>query len=106
MIDPATITAIAGVAAVVGSLLTKGIDMLAQRYRDKHGVTLDERRLLSEDERAFRATILDQLASQRAEVAALQVDLAECQRKHRACEVRLDEVERQLASMQGSGKVA
>lgn len=56
--------------------------VVARKMRTDQEVDLDDRRLLSADERTFRADVLTELRFTRGELARVNAELATCQRQH------------------------
>lgn len=77
-------TVLAGIVAAIVTVLTKVIDALVTRRRDKNSGSLEHRKLLSDDERAFRQSVLDEVKGLREElekraeqIEAMRVRVAE-----------------------------
>lgn len=61
-------TLLAALVAAVVTVLTKFIDAIVARRRDKNTGSLEHRKLLSDDERAFRQAVLDEVKELREEL--------------------------------------
>lgn len=61
-------TVIAGIVAAIVTVLTKVIDALVARRRDRQSGSIEHRKLLSDDERAFRQAVLDEVKELREEL--------------------------------------
>jgi hypothetical protein len=61
-------TLLAGIVAAIVTILTKVIDALVARRRDRQSGSIEHRKLLSDDERAFRQAVLEEVKELREEL--------------------------------------
>ena len=84
-------------AAVVAAAVTvfgKFVDALVQRKRDRSSGSIEYRKLLSDDERAFRQAVLDEVKGLRDELKKKEAQVDELRGKLGESHQRANEAER------------
>ncbi len=79
-------TILAGIVAAIVTVLTKVIDAAVARRRDRQSGSIEHRKLLSDDERAFRQAVLDEVKGLRDKLDARSVFIDELRAKLLACD--------------------
>lgn len=90
-------TLLAGLVAAIVTVLTKVIDALVARRRDKSTGSLEHRKLLSDDERAFRQAVLEEVKELREELDKKASQLDEVRAKLVSSQLSAAEAERRSA---------
>jgi hypothetical protein len=100
-------TLLAGIVAAIVTILTKVIDALMARRRERSAGSLEHRKLLSEDERAFRQAVLEEVKELREEseekdgvISELRPKLALAEHRASDAERRCQEAERRAALLE------
>lgn len=97
---------VATLSGAVGVVITKALDLVVSRYRDRRKDQVEERQLLSEESRELRRQILEDLTRTRAEVANCQRQHDDCTKRLSAQALRIDELERLVAILRAKPKPA
>lgn len=82
-------TVISAVASVLGMFLTGFFGYLAARNGSKKEVTINDRQLLSEDERHFRAELKEMMSSYQEQVKGLTVEISRLTRANLSLELQV-----------------
>lgn len=88
---------LAGLVAAIVTILTKFIDALVARRRDRSTGSLEHRKLLSDDERAFRQAVLDEVKELRDELEKKSTLLDEIRQKLSTAHEQARESDRRCA---------
>ena len=89
-------TVLAAIVAAVVTVVTKFIDAIVARRRDRSTGSLEHRKLLSDDERAFRQAVLDEVKELRDELDKKSAQLDDARAKLGAHHDRALDAERKM----------
>lgn len=90
-------TFLAAIIAAVVTILTKVIDALVARRRDRQSGSIEHRKLLSDDERAFRQAVLEEVKELREELERKSTQLDEIRARLVEAQAKCADAERRVA---------
>jgi hypothetical protein len=90
-------TVLAAIVAAIVTVLTKVIDALVARRREHSAGSLEHRKMLSEDERAFRQAVLEEVKQLREESDEKDAVISELRPKLALAEHRITDAERRTS---------
>jgi septal ring factor EnvC (AmiA/AmiB activator) len=90
-------TFLAAVVAAIVTIMTKLIDAIVARRRDRSSGSIEHRKLLSDDERAFRQAVLDEVKGLRDEIKKKETLIDELRHKLSEAHQRANDADRSKA---------